>query len=94
MKALICETPGHGLVLKNVDTPKATAGSAVIKVLVSNIEPSQKHHLSGTGPFGFPKPFTPGVHAIGRVTGEKLLPWIFVQSTDNPLQSSDQTQLP
>lgn len=69
MKALVIEAPGEGLHLQEVDTPKATPGTVVVKVLAVQIEGDFPVILSEHSPFTWPQPFTPGSHLVGRVTG-------------------------
>ncbi|KAF2876591.1 chaperonin 10-like protein [Massariosphaeria phaeospora] len=95
IKALVLETKGSPLVLKDVPTPEPTLGSVVVQVLASAVDKNVQLILSGVGPFTYPLPFVPGGRSVGRVAatgpdttslavGQLVLvePWLFAR--DNP----------
>ena len=95
-RALVCPGPGQPLTVQTIPTPDAVPGSAVVRVLASNVEPNTAFVLSGNVPhLSFPSPFVPGARAIGRVAalgadttslqvGQLVMLDPFVRGRDNP----------
>jgi D-arabinose 1-dehydrogenase-like Zn-dependent alcohol dehydrogenase len=69
-KALVQEVKTHPLVVKQLPTPQATAGSAVIKIISVPIVSYARDVYDGTRKiYAYPTPIVPGASAIGRVSG-------------------------
>lgn len=67
-KALVQESKSQPLILKELPTPTATAGSAIIKIISVPIVPYSREVLDGTRKiYHYPTPFVPGASAIGRI---------------------------
>ncbi|KAI8069871.1 alcohol dehydrogenase [Gongronella butleri] len=67
MKAAILKTRSPELTVEQVDEPKLTAGSAVVKVLAAPVVHYYRHVLSGAQPFPLQLPLIPGCSAVGVV---------------------------
>ncbi|KAL6891882.1 GroES-like protein [Trichoderma evansii] len=66
-RALVLHSTDSPLKVENLATPKATSGNVVIRVLAVNVLSYGREILDGTRPYPYPKPYTPGGSAIGRI---------------------------
>ncbi|KAF2834640.1 isopropanol dehydrogenase [Patellaria atrata CBS 101060] len=94
MRALVLDTVGEPLQLRNVPTPQPTPGTVVIKVLATGADASLRTILSGKHMFTFPTPMIPGSRSVGRVAasgpdttslkvGQLVMTEPFVRGRDN-----------
>lgn len=66
-RALVSEVYKEPLVVKDVPTPEAVPGSAVIKVEAASVVSFQKEVFNGTRLPPYSTPMVPGLFAVGRV---------------------------
>ncbi|CAG9957066.1 unnamed protein product [Clonostachys rosea f. rosea IK726] len=66
-RALVLETVGAGFEIKQLPTPQAFHGSAVIKVEQAGILSYHREIYNGVRKYDFPKPIVGGCSSIGRV---------------------------
>lgn len=67
-KALVQEVKSGPFTVKELPTPQATPGSAIVKIETSPIVSYMREAFDGTRPmYQYPTPFTPGTSAIGRI---------------------------
>lgn len=93
-KALIFHSTSEPLQVTSQPVPKATSGSAVIRVLATNLLSYTKDIYNGTRQYAYPTPFTPGSAAVGHVVevgpdattlsaGDLVFTEIFLRGRDN-----------
>ncbi|KAH8694127.1 hypothetical protein BGW36DRAFT_384430 [Talaromyces proteolyticus] len=97
-RAVVCHEYGQPLALDTRPIPAAEPGTAIVKVLSTLVDPSEKHRLllSKRNPyFSQQPPFIPGSGAVGRVAalgkdatslqvGQLVLLDCFVRGRDDP----------
>ncbi|KAH8696735.1 alcohol dehydrogenase [Talaromyces proteolyticus] len=66
-RALIQEVYAQPPVVKKIDIPTATPGSAVVRIIASGIISYMKDVYDGTRQYPYPTPMIPGTSAIGRI---------------------------
>ncbi|KAH8128032.1 hypothetical protein FP744_10001041 [Trichoderma asperellum] len=66
-RALVLHSLDSPLKVENLATPKATSGNVVVRVLAANVLSYGREIIDGTRPYPYPKPYTPGGSAIGRI---------------------------
>lgn len=65
--ALVQEVKAEPLIVKEIPTPQATPGSAIIKVLSAPVMAYLREVYDGTRPYQYPVPLVTGTSAIGRI---------------------------
>ena len=94
-KALVFHSIKEPLKVTIQPTPKATSGSAVIRVIATNVMSYTQEICNGTRPYPYPGPFAPGSASVGRVVavgpdattlvpGDLVSTDVFVRGRDNP----------
>ncbi|KAM5357083.1 hypothetical protein ACJZ2D_016629 [Fusarium nematophilum] len=94
-RALVLEARGQPLNLADVPVPDACPGSAIVKVLVTNIGPLTRRILTGQIPVPLEPPVVPCAQTIGRIhalgpdstsldVGQLVFVDLFTRSRDNP----------
>jgi D-arabinose 1-dehydrogenase-like Zn-dependent alcohol dehydrogenase len=67
-RAILCHNYGQPPKLETLPMPEAIPGSAIVKILATPCQSTQKNLLLSSNPhFTNPRPFIPGVSAVGRV---------------------------
>ncbi|KAH8805445.1 GroES-like protein [Xylogone sp. PMI_703] len=67
MRALVQQEYGKDLVVENKPVPRATSGSAVVKVLAGAVVPYLGEIYDGSRQYPYPTPLTTGCYAIARI---------------------------
>ncbi|KAH7124555.1 isopropanol dehydrogenase [Dactylonectria macrodidyma] len=94
-RALVLEARGQPLSLADVPIPDVCPGSAIVKVLVTNIGPLTRRILTGQIPVPLEPPVVPCAQTIGRIhelgpdstsldVGQFVFVDLFTRSRDNP----------
>jgi D-arabinose 1-dehydrogenase-like Zn-dependent alcohol dehydrogenase len=66
-RALYQEVYGEPLVVKNLEIPKATPGSVIVRIAAAGVISYMKNIYNGKRQFPYPTPIIPGSGAVGRV---------------------------
>lgn len=66
-RALYQEVYGEPLVLKNLEIPQVTPGSAIVRVAAAGVITYMKNIYNGKRQYPYPIPIIPGSGAVGRV---------------------------
>ena len=94
-KALLFRSTSQPLELTKQPVPEASSGSAVIRVLGTNILSYAKEVFNGTRTYPYPSPFVPGSSSVGKIValgpdattlapGDVVLTDMFLRARDNP----------
>lgn len=95
MQALVLNSTSIPPSIETVPTPRATIGTAVVRVLAANVISYSRDVYNGKRNYSFPVPLIPGTSAIARVAdvgpdatkfkpGDLVLLDILVRSRDQP----------
>lgn len=67
MKALVLETTSSPPTMETLPMPEPTIGSAIVRILATNVISYTRDIVNGKRSYPFPKPLVPGSSAIARV---------------------------
>lgn len=67
-RALVQRVYAEPLQVETVTTPRPTPGSAIVKVLATNVISYMREIYNGKRKYPYPTPLVPGCSAVGRVT--------------------------